>query len=70
MPYESERDAAIESVFKACRLCETVRSNLLSSEALGKEDGSPVTVADFGVQAVVSRHLAALVIPCGPWATL
>jgi 3'(2'), 5'-bisphosphate nucleotidase len=59
MPYESERHVAIESVLKACRLCETVRSNLLSSEALGKEDGSPVTVADFGVQAVVSRHLAA-----------
>ena len=59
MPYESERLAAIESVLKGCRLCEAVRSNLLSNEAIGKEDGSPVTVADFGVQAVVSRHLAA-----------
>jgi 3'(2'), 5'-bisphosphate nucleotidase len=59
MPYESERRVAIESVLEACRLCETVRSNLLSNEALGKEDGSPVTVADFGAQAVVSRHLAA-----------
>ena len=58
MPYESERLAAIESVLKGCRLCEAVRSHLLSNEAIGKEDGSPVTVADFGVQAVVSRHLA------------
>lgn len=59
MPYESERHVAIESVLKACRLCETVRSHFLSDEAIGKEDGSPVTVADFGAQAVVSRHLAA-----------
>jgi len=59
MPYESERHAAIESVLKGCRLCEAVRSHLLSTEAIGKEDGSPVTVADFGIQAVVSRHLAA-----------
>jgi 3'(2'), 5'-bisphosphate nucleotidase len=59
MPYESERHAAIESVLKGCRLCEAVRSHLFSNEAIGKEDGSPVTVADFGVQAVVSRHLAA-----------
>jgi 3'(2'), 5'-bisphosphate nucleotidase len=59
MPYESERRVAVEAVLKACRLCETVRSNFLSNEALGKEDGSPVTVADFGAQAVVSRHLVA-----------
>jgi len=59
MPYESERRAAIQAVFKGCRLCEAVRSHLLSNETIGKEDGSPVTVADFGVQAVVSRHLAA-----------
>ena len=59
MPYESERRAAIQAVLKGCRLCEAVRSHLLSNETIGKEDGSPVTVADFGVQAVVSRHLAA-----------
>jgi 3'(2'), 5'-bisphosphate nucleotidase len=59
MPYEAERRVAIETVLKACRLCETVRSNSLSNEAIGKEDGSPVTVADFGVQAVVSRQLVA-----------
>jgi 3'(2'), 5'-bisphosphate nucleotidase len=59
MPYEAERRIAIESVLKACRLCETVRSHFVSDEAIGKEDGSPVTVADFGAQAVVSRHLAA-----------
>jgi 3'(2'), 5'-bisphosphate nucleotidase len=59
MPYEAERRIAIESVLKACRLCETVHSHFLSNEAIGKEDGSPVTVADFGAQAVVSRHLVA-----------
>jgi 3'(2'), 5'-bisphosphate nucleotidase len=59
MPYQAEHRIAIESVLKACRLCETVRSHFLSNEAIGKEDGSPVTVADFGAQAVVSRHLVA-----------
>ena len=59
MTFELERRVGIESVLKACRLCETVRASLLSDEAIGKDDGSPVTVADFGAQAVVSHHLAA-----------
>ncbi len=57
MNYESERRVAIESVLKACQLCHAIQSSHLSSEAIGKEDGSPVTIADFGAQAVVSHQL-------------
>ena len=57
MPYESERHVAIEAVLKASRLCQAVRSTLCDHETCEKEDRSPVTVADFGAQAVVSHHL-------------
>jgi len=58
MPYQSERKAAIESVLKACTLCEAVRATFHSKEVLKKKDRSPVTIADFGAQAVISHHLA------------
>ena len=57
MAYESERTVAVEAVIKACRLCEAVASVLVSEETLAKKDRSPVTVADFGAQAVVSAEL-------------
>jgi 3'(2'), 5'-bisphosphate nucleotidase len=46
-------------VIKACRLCSAVQAAHLAEGVLDKEDKSPVTVADFGAQAVVSDHLAA-----------
>ncbi|MFH1124217.1 MAG: 3'(2'),5'-bisphosphate nucleotidase, partial [Pseudomonadota bacterium] len=60
LSYEIERREAIEAVLKACRLCRSVRAAHLSGGVIGKEDGSPVTVADFGAQALVSAHLLAL----------
>jgi 3'(2'), 5'-bisphosphate nucleotidase len=57
MKYESERRAAIESVIQACTLAQKVQSAHVAGGVIGKEDGSPVTVADFGAQAVVSVHL-------------
>jgi 3'(2'), 5'-bisphosphate nucleotidase len=57
--YELERGTAVESVIKACRLCEMVQSAHFAGGVIGKEDGSPVTVADFAAQAVVSAHLMA-----------
>ena len=59
MKYESERRAAIESVIQACKLAQKVQSAHFAGGVIGKEDGSPVTVADFGAQAVVSVHLMA-----------
>ena len=51
--YEKERAVAVEAVRQACRLCQAVRATLISDETMAKKDRSPVTVADFGAQAVV-----------------
>ena len=57
MAYESERRVAVEAVLKACRLCQAVRAAPVSDETMAKEDLSPVTVADFGAQAVINLEL-------------
>jgi 3'(2'), 5'-bisphosphate nucleotidase len=59
MTYELERRVALEAVIKACKLCCAVHAAHLAGGVIDKEDKSPVTVADFGAQAVVSDHLAA-----------
>lgn len=57
MMYEKERQVAIEAVCKASRLCQAVQADLVSAETMAKKDKSPVTVADFGAQAVVTADL-------------
>jgi 3'(2'), 5'-bisphosphate nucleotidase len=57
MAYENEHQVAIDAVVKACRLCQAVQSALVSEETLAKDDRSPVTVADYGAQAVVALAL-------------
>jgi 3'(2'), 5'-bisphosphate nucleotidase len=57
MAYEKERQVAIDAILKACALCRSVQSNLVTAATLDKKDNSPVTVADFGAQAVVSLDL-------------
>src|SRR5262245_16728957 len=52
----SERRIAINAVAQAARLCRAVQSEIYA-ENLTKKDKSPVTVADFGSQAVVCRLL-------------
>eukprot|EP00002_Diphylleia_rotans_P022213 TRINITY_DN4348_c0_g1_i6.p1 TRINITY_DN4348_c0_g1~~TRINITY_DN4348_c0_g1_i6.p1 ORF type:complete len:1009 (+),score=227.54 TRINITY_DN4348_c0_g1_i6:56-3082(+) len=54
-----ERAVAIASVLKACILCKKVFKALVSSETLSKKDKSPVTIADYGAQAVVVKQLRA-----------
>lgn len=58
MAYEKELEIALAAVRVASRLCEEVRANLVKEDTLAKKDKSPVTVADFGAQALVLRHLA------------
>jgi len=58
MPLDAERQVVIQAVIQACKLCQTVQSALVSEDTLAKKDKSPVTVADFGAQAVVSDALA------------
>ncbi len=57
MPYAEERQIAIEAVEKASFLCRTVQANLVAEASMDKKDKSPVTVADFGAQAVVTHTL-------------
>ncbi len=56
MKYQAEFDVAVHAVRRAARVCMSVQKTLGSS-ALRKEDRSPVTVADFGSQAVVCHAL-------------
>ncbi len=55
--YEREQVVAIKAVNEAARLCRAVACQI-SPEVLAKKDKSPVTVADFGSQALICRTLA------------
>jgi len=55
--YKSELFTAIKAVEKASALCKAVQSSLVSEESMEKKDKSPVTVADFGAQAIVIHEL-------------
>lgn len=54
-------DVAIETVRRASLLAQRVRTEMIGDQAIAKADRSPVTVADFAVQALISldleRHL-------------
>ncbi len=52
-----ELETAIDAVVGACRLCTSVQASLVTEETVAKKDKSPVTVADFGAQALVSWRL-------------
>lgn len=56
--YERELSVAIEAVTEAARLCRAI-SESISPETMEKQDRSPVTIADYGAQAIVSRVLEA-----------
>ncbi|KAL6856075.1 hypothetical protein ACP4OV_018877 [Aristida adscensionis] len=69
LPFSQERAAhhrelaaAAAVVERACRLCVDVKRSLCSGgrSILEKDDQSPVTIADFGVQALVSLELQRL----------
>jgi 3'(2'), 5'-bisphosphate nucleotidase len=55
--YEREKAVAIRAVHEAAWLCQAVAGEI-SPEVLAKKDKSPVTVADFGSQALICRTLA------------
>ena len=55
-PYERELGVAVRAVCEAALLCRAVSAEI-SSEVLAKRDKSPVTVADFGSQALICRAL-------------
>lgn len=59
MSLAREREVAVKAVIQASRLCRSVQQGLVTEETMAKKDKSPVTVADFGSQAVVAHALAA-----------
>ncbi len=56
MSYSTEQEIAIQAVREAAKLCQAVQAQITSS-VLEKKDKSPVTVADFGSQALVCRAI-------------
>lgn len=50
-----ERKIGIQAVLKASKLCQAVFNSIQKADmAINKLDKSPVTIADFGAQAVVN----------------
>ncbi|XP_076889693.1 putative 3'(2'),5'-bisphosphate nucleotidase, mitochondrial [Bidens hawaiensis] len=60
--YSNHLRAAVDAVDRACRLCLDVKRSLFTSDRtiLEKNDQTPVTIADFGVQALISLELGKL----------
>lgn len=59
MTYTHEKQVAIEAVTRAASLCMAVRVDRVGADSLQKDDKSPVTIADFGAQALVCQQLLA-----------
>lgn len=55
MSYQTEKEIAISAVIQAAKLCQKVCQDI--PPALAKQDKSPVTVADFGSQAIICKAL-------------
>lgn len=56
MAYAQEKQVGIDAVLRAAQLCQRVR-NTIQPEAIAKNDKSPVTIADFGSQAVICKAI-------------
>lgn len=54
----ADRDLAVRCVADACRVARAVQRDLASVQEVLKDDRSPVTVADYAVQAIVALALA------------
>ena len=54
---EKEMKTAMRAVIAASTLCNRVRASMVGGATLVKHDRSPVTIADFGSQAVICRIL-------------
>jgi 3'(2'), 5'-bisphosphate nucleotidase len=57
MDYEQERKVAFAAVQTAAKLCISVQQKIDQIGAVDKTDKSPVTIADFATQAIISHLL-------------
>ena len=55
--YSLEVKTAIRAMTMASALCEKVRRELAGGESILKSDKSPVTIADYGSQAVICKFI-------------
>ncbi len=53
-----EKRTAMSAVFRAAQLCQQVQADIVKTDAMEKADRSPVTVADFGSQALICQAIA------------
>lgn len=60
MTYTQEKLVAVEAVTRAAELGMAVRADKVGRDSLQKDDKSPVTIADFGAQALICRQLSTL----------
>lgn len=56
-PYHRERFHAISAVAAASSLARRLQNSLIKNPAVKKSDASPVTIADFAVQALIVSRL-------------
>ena len=47
----------MSAVFRAAQLCQQVQVDMVNTDAVEKADRSPVTVADFGSQALICQAI-------------
>jgi 3'(2'), 5'-bisphosphate nucleotidase len=59
VPYRAEKEYALQAVVRAAGLCQQVQLEMVRPISAQKADRSPVTVADYGSQAVICQWLAA-----------
>lgn len=57
MNYQIECDVAVAAIKRASVFCESVRTSHCQADGWQKDDRSPVTVADFGTQALILSEL-------------
>ncbi len=53
--HSSEALVGLQAVMKASSFCERVRADLIGGASILKSDKSPVTVADYGSQAIICK---------------
>ena len=57
MPYQQEKETAIRALIVASNLTMSVHNDLIGKRSIQKEDRTPVTVVDYGSQAIICKIL-------------
>ena len=55
--FDSNLTIIVETLIKAAELCREVRCKSKHNDSMTKRDESPVTIADYGSQAIICQML-------------